>query len=145
LKQAAAIVALLACLLPLAGLGGRNRHGDARFEAVDVFVNAGNTPLAAYQVEVKASAGRVKVVGVEGGEPKVFAAPPYYDPKAMQNERVIVGAFSTAAELPTGRIRVARVHVMVEAGEEAAYAVTLMTAGNSAGQRIDATATVEKH
>jgi hypothetical protein len=98
------------------------RLAAAEFGWVDVVVDSGNVPLAAYQVEVSPAPGanvdgagvRVSIVGVEGGSHAAFAAAPYYDPAAIQGQRVIIGAFSLAAELPAGATRVARVHYMAE-------------------------------
>lgn len=117
------------------------------FAAIDVFVDAGRTPLGAYQVEVKAVAPPnaaaepdVKLIGVEGGD-GVFKAAPYYDPAALHEnqlrDRIIIAAFSTAADLPAGRIRVARLHVQVT-GPAPTYSLTLMTAGAADGRKIDA-------
>jgi hypothetical protein len=115
-----------------------------RFESIDVFVDSGLAGLAAYQVEVRAQAERVAIVGIEGGEGE-YARPPYYDPAAMRNERVILGAISTAeaGALPTGRTRVARLHVMVRGEGMPEYGVTLMTAGGADAARIEATADVQ--
>jgi len=38
-----------------------------RFKALDIVVDSGETPLAAYQFELAEPAGRAKIVGVEGG------------------------------------------------------------------------------
>ena len=115
----------------------------SRFLAVDVYVDSGAEPLAAWQLELRATAGTVRIAGVEGGAEGVFADPPYYDPKAMRQERVVLAAFSTAAAstLPKGRTRVARVHVQVSG--EAKLALRLDAAANAAGQRIQAEANQE--
>src|SRR5690349_2141577 len=78
----------------------------ARFLVMDVWVDSGTEALAAYQVEIAArgagsdAAGTnrpVRIVGVEGGEAAAFRSAPYYDPAAMQQERVVLGAFSLLA------------------------------------------------
>ena len=119
---------------------GVNRVGvpkSPRFVALDVVVDAGAEPLAAYQVEIKDAAGFAKIVGIEGGEGEHKAAP-YYDPAAMQHEHVIIGGLSTSAAdgLPRGATRVARVHVMIEGGEPKWEAV-LMTAGAAGGRKVE--------
>lgn len=125
-----------------------------RFERWDVFIDSGTLSLAAYQVEVRASGasiGRVTIAGVEGGDARTidgqssaFNSAPYYDPHAMQGDTVIIGALA-AGTPPSGRTRVAAVHVMVKPGTPPTeLAVRLMTAGAPAGDKIDATATVEK-
>jgi len=127
--------------LPEGEGAGAERDG-VRFEVVDIFVDSGLVPLAAYQVEVRATAGDVKLVGVEGGAHAAFAAAPFYDPAALHagrmRERIVIAAFSTAGELPTGRTRVARLHVRVSGA--AAYSVKLETAGGVDGHKIDARA-----
>jgi hypothetical protein len=109
--------------------------------------------LAAWQVEYVGtvtdadgrSAGTIELVGVEGGEKgSAFEKPGYYDPAALAKSRVIVAGFSTNAAdtLPTGKVRVARLHVRVEVGagvraENAKidHSVRLMTAGDEHGER----------
>lgn len=117
-----------------------------RFMAVDVFVDSGAAPLAAWQVEVKLSNG-AKLAGVEGGDSAgAFAAAPTYDPAALMNERVIIAAFSLedAAKLPAGRVRVARLHVQLAAGSPAGDAeaaakceAVVQAAAGTAGNRIE--------
>jgi hypothetical protein len=110
------------------------------FGYVDIFINPHGKPLAAYQLELRATAGDVKLVGIEGGEHKAFAHPPYYDPKALLNERVVIAAFNTgpAAELPSGKIRIAR--LMMRAGQAIGpvYEVKLQVAASSDAKPIDA-------
>jgi hypothetical protein len=115
-----------------------------RFEAVDVYVDSGAQPLAAYQFELTAKKAKVAIVGVEGGEHPAFKEAPYYDPAALSRDRIIIAAFNTGRDLPTGRTRVARVHFQVSGLEEPAYAVTLNVAASSEGARIPATAAVEQ-
>ena len=115
----------------------------AHFRTVDIFVDAGDKPLAAYQLEFQARRGNVKIVGIEGGADAVFKDPPYYDPKAIQQERVIIAAFSTEAEakLPKQKTRVASIHVLLTGAENPDYAVTLTVAADSNGKKISAEAT----
>ena len=111
------------------------------FRAVDVFVDSGNKPLAAYQLEFTASAG-AKIVGIEGGERAAFKEAPFYDPKAIQHERVIIGAFSTAKadKLPTGKTRVAAIHLQLIGNETPRYEVKLSAAATVDGKKIPAQA-----
>ncbi len=153
-----AIAALCACVVLVAAQveqqGDRAGREDAapaaatpRFSYVDVFVDSGARPLAAYQVELvgHVDGGSVKIVGVEGGESAAFRDAPYYDPAAMQGERVVIGALSTlpAGDLPSGKVRIARVHVMVSGGgnSETTYELKLVTAAGVDAERIDAHAT----
>ena len=75
-----------------------------RFAYVDVYLDAGAKPLAAYQVELTPTAGDVVLTGLEGGEHAAFRDAPYYDPAALHaaKGRVIVAAFNTGADLPRG-------------------------------------------
>jgi hypothetical protein len=115
-----------------------------RFEPVDVYVDSGAAPLAAYQFELKATAGRVAIVGLEGGEHPAFKDAPYYDPAALMKDRVVVAAFSTGQDLPQGRTRVARLHMQVTGDEKPAYAVKLVVAASADGKEIPATVSIDK-
>lgn len=116
--------------------------GPVRFTSVDVYVDSGPSPLAAYQVQIRATAGRVAIVGIEGGEHAAFREPPYYDPAAMQQDRVILGAFNTGRDLPAGKTRIARLHVQVTGEQNAEFSVQLDTAAASDGRKIAVTAAV---
>ena len=135
-----AALLVLACALaaPLAA-----QQEDVRFEAVDVYVDAGEVPLAAYQFELAVEIGEATLAGVEGGEPPAFASPPYYDPAALHQQRVIIAAFQTRGDLPRGRTRVARLHMRV-VGEEPQYAVKLHVAAGADGKPVPAVASVDK-
>jgi hypothetical protein len=106
---------------------------DVRFTAYDVVVDAAQ-PLAAWQVELRA-AGDAKIVGVEGGEPEVYAKPPYYDPAALEGGRIVLGAFTTGAA-PQGRVRVARIHVQEKGAPE--WSSRLVAAAAPGGARFEA-------
>jgi len=113
-----ALTILAAVLVPVA-------HADAprptqtetpsstSFGAWDVMIHTGNVPLAAYQISIQATAGDVRIVGIEGGEPDPFRDAPYYDPAAMQNEHVIIADFTNAPRrvLPRGPPRSTRIPV----------------------------------
>ena len=136
--------------LALAAVALGQRGADwaevARFRPVDVFVDSGTQPLAAYQLHFQATAGDVEIVGIEGGEHPAFAEPPYYDPKAIQREQVILAAFSTvsADRLPTGKTRVATIHFRT-AGETAPqFEVSAQTAASADGERLTVMVTYEE-
>ena len=114
------------------------------FEAVDVFVDSGNQSLAAWQLELTSRSKGVQIVSIEGGEHPAFSEPAYYDPRAMQNNRVILGAFSTGNDLPTGRSRVARVHVQVRGPGKRLWHTELTTSANADGKRIPAEISIAK-
>jgi hypothetical protein len=117
---------------------------DVRFEAIDVFVDSGNQPLAAYQVELASNTPGVEIVGIEGGEPAAFANPPYYDPRAMKNNRVIIAAFTTGENLPAGRCRVARIHVQLQGPGVKEYKTKLSVSATTDGKRVPAELSIEK-
>lgn len=116
-----------------------------RFHAVDVFVNSTNKPLAAYQLEFTASPG-VKIVGIEGGEHAAFKEAPFYDLKAMQHERVIIGAFSTAKadKLPVGKTRVATIHLQTTSNQPLSFEVKLKTVATVDGKKVSAQANAQE-
>lgn len=116
--------------------------GSVRFSAVQVYVDAGQTSLAAYQFEVTARTGNVALVGLEGGDHPAFRSAPYYDTRALLQNKVIVAAFSTAADLPRGRTRVATLMVQITGDAEPIYDAKLVTAGSADGKPIPATVTV---
>jgi len=116
----------------------------ARFEAIDVFVDSDHQRLAAWQLELKSTANDVQIVGIEGGEHPAFKEPPYYDKRAMNNNRVIIAAFSTDKNLPSGRSRVARIHVQVRGPGARTWISELTTAATADGTRIPAEISLHK-
>lgn len=148
---AAFTVIVLAVLSALAGMqspttkdqqprDGRNADKLIQFRAVDIFIDSKDQPLAAYQLEFKASKGEVKIVGIEGGEHERFRNPPYYDPQAMQQERVIIAAFNTAPApaLPTGRTRIATIHVQLVGNVEPEFVVAPSVVATTQRAKIEA-------
>ena len=131
---------LLTALLATAAFAQRGDDAPpgVRFEYIDVYVDSGDAPLAAYQFELTDSAGSIKIVGIEGGAHEAFATPPYYDPKALKNNRVIIAAFSTADALPADKTRVATVHVQVDVDVIPEITINLAVAGDVQGNEINA-------
>jgi hypothetical protein len=115
----------------------------SRFAPVNVYIDSGNRPLAAYQFELKAATGRIKIVGVEGGQHAAFKEPPYYDPAALANDHIIIGAFNTGSDLPTGRTRIATVHLQIIGDTEPQYKLILMASADSEGRDIPAELSLE--
>jgi len=109
-----------------------------RFAWVDIYLDSGDVPLAAYQFELAAETGSFRIVGVEGGEHPAFAAPPYYDPAALAHDRILIAAFSTDDDLPTGHTRVARIHVQIAGDGTPDYVVKLTVAATADGSEIPA-------
>lgn len=112
----------------------------SRFVAVDVYVEAGEKKLAAWQVEIGTD-DRAAIVGVEGGEPAAYREPPTYDPAALQSGKMILASFTTG-DAPSGRVRVARLHLMESAKVDLVGKLT--AAGAPGGARFDAKVTLER-
>ncbi len=121
------------------GVASNAAEPIVRFTAVDVYIDAGDRPLAAYQFELSALPGQFKIVGIEGGEHAAFTEPPYYDPAALNRNRVIIAAFNTGNDLPSGKTRVARVHVQVIGHPAPNYDVKLIVVADAEGETITAT------
>jgi len=115
-----------------------DEEGRSRFCAVDIFVDSGRTPLAAYQLRFAVTNGVAKIAGIEGGEHPAFRQPPFYDPKAVQNEVAIVASFCTAeaAELPKGKTRVATIHLRATGTRPPQIDLKLQTAADTQGNKI---------
>ncbi len=128
---------LLALAAGMAPQDPPQTESGIRFESWDVFLDTGAEALGAYQFEWKVS-GTALIVGVEGGEHAAFNAAPYYDEAALQRNRIVVGALSTAAELPRGRTRVARVHLQISGSTEPVFDVQLEVCATADGSEIEA-------
>jgi hypothetical protein len=123
-----------------------SEEGSVRFSAVDIFIDSDRTPLAAWQFEFAATNGNAKIVGIEGGDHEAFRRPPFYDPKAMQHERVILAAFNTDSgdKLPSGKKRVATIHLQIVGSQAPGFELKLQAAADSNGNKIPVTATFEE-
>jgi hypothetical protein len=124
--------------------GQSETQAPVRFEAVDVYMDSGEVPLAAYQFELAAETGEIKIVGIEGGEHPAFKEPPYYDPAALSNDRIIIAAFNTGQNLPSGKTRVARVHLQIIGEREPQLLIRIEVTASAQGQEIPAAVTLEK-
>jgi hypothetical protein len=124
------------CLFVL--LAMRLSAQQVHFAAYDIFVDSKNVPLAAYQIEFAGPAKQVTITGIEGGEHDAFKTPPFYDPKAIQQERVILAAFNSAApsKLPTGKIRVATIHLQFKGPQRPDFVLTPHIAAGPEGKSI---------
>ncbi len=118
------------------------KQQPVRFEAVDVYVDSGEAPLAAYQFEFAAEVGEIKIVGVEGGEHPALEEPPYHDPAALMKGRIIIADFTTDGDLPVGKTRVARLHLQVIGDVVPEYVAALEVAASADGKQIEAEITV---
>jgi hypothetical protein len=129
-------------LAEVRGEGGKALAGAVRFAAVDVFVDSGAQALAAYQFELKVTAGDVTLVGVEGGEHRAYRQPPYYDPAALTRQRIVIAAFDASGDLPRGKTRVARLMVRVRGDVVPVYDAKLVVAASPEAKAIDASISV---
>lgn len=144
------VIAITVCVAAAGVLFGQADPAEVdapspSFGAVHVYIDSGGHALAAYQLEAASDGAGVKIVGIEGGEHPAYRQPPYYDPAAMQHDRVILAAFSAnqAGDLPRGRTRLATIHYMSETGAPARFAAKLITAADAQRQRIAPTLTLE--
>jgi len=119
---------------------------SVRFTTVGVYVDSGETPLAAYQIEFTATVGEVRIVGIEGGEHPAFSVPPYYDPMAIQQRRVVLASFNTADadELPVGKTRIATIHLQVMGQTPPQYQTDLTVAADTEGKPIQAAVEIQE-
>jgi len=133
-----AMRSLIAILFLVVGPAIGQEPGAVTFRAVDLFVDSVNQPLAAYQLSFACTTADAKIVGIEGGEHSAFAEPPYYDPKAMQDNRVVIAAFNTAnpGQLPRGRMRIATIHLQTSAGVARQYELKVEAAATPTGETI---------
>jgi len=115
-----------------------------RFAPLHIYLDSGNSSLAAYQFELKATARQIKIVGVEGGEHEAFKEAPYYDPAALAKDRIIIAAFNTGSDLPKGRTRIATIHLQIAGAAEPEYELKLAVAADADGKEIPAEITFEK-
>ena len=119
-------------------------QSNVRFAPLHIYLDSGNKQLAAYQFELKAAAGQIKIVGVEGGQHKAFEEAPYYDPAALANDRIIIAAFNTGSELPKGRTRIATIHLQIIGDAEPDYELKLTVAADVDANEIPAKISFDK-
>ena len=147
-KIASIILTSICVIVPvLAQQSGRDDlspEPGVRFAPLHIYLDSGNRSLAAYQFELKAAAGQIEIVGVEGGKHKAFSEPPYYDPAALAQDRIIIAAFNTGKNLPAGRTRIATIHLQITGEAEPQYELNLTVAGDADGEKIPAELTCEK-
>ncbi len=139
-----AISLILAFLYAEAGQAATKVGQKVRFAPLHIFLDSGSQPLAAFQFELKAAAGQIKIVGVEGGQHAAFKEAPYYDPAALANDRIIIAAFNTGRELPKGRTRIATIHLQIIGDAEPDYELKLTVAADADAKEIPAEISFEK-
>jgi hypothetical protein len=146
MKCARQILALSAAVAGAVLAQPASSDANVRYCAVDIVIDSRGNPLAAYQCEFFVKTGSAKVVGVEGSKHPAFKDAPFYDPAAIQHERVILAAFTTtsADKLPVGKTRVATVHLQITGERNPGYAVKLETAATLEGRKIAVETTYEE-
>ena len=118
---------------------------SVRFAPLHIYLDSGENSLAAYQFELKATAGQIKIVGVEGGQHEAFKEAPYYDKAALLNkDRIIIASFNTGSNRPTGRTRIATIHLQIIGDVEPEYELKLIVAADADGKEVPAEITYEK-
>jgi hypothetical protein len=147
-KITSTILASICLIVPVLAQRSEQDYSTAqpgvRFAPLHIYIDSGNKSLAAYQFELKAVAGQIKIVGVEGGRHEAFKEAPYYDPAALAKDRIIIAAFSTGSNLPKGRTRVATLHLQIAGDVEPQYELKLIVAADSDAKEIPAEITYEK-
>lgn len=150
MKRTVATLFLVVLLAGLVGAGSGDggslstiapAAGRVAFVPVEVWVDPRGAALACYQVEVTVTAGDATLVGIEGGEHRAYEEAPYYDRRALTGQRIILAAYSTAGDLPTGPTRVATLMFRVAGATAPAYAATLQVAASPDAKPIGGAAT----
>ncbi|MHC4519851.1 MAG: hypothetical protein ACYTAS_14780 [Planctomycetota bacterium] len=134
----------LALFVPRSAEASRVIDSKVRFAPVHIYLDSGSQPLAAYQFELKATKGQIKIVGVEGGEHGAFGEAPYYDSAALMQDRIIIAAFNTGPDLPAGRTRIATIHLQIAGDIVPEYELEPMVAADADGKEIAAELTLER-
>jgi hypothetical protein len=116
--------------------GGPATAGEMTFYPVEVFVDSGERPLSAYQIEFTYDGSALTVVGIEGGEDP-FGDAPYYDSAGMTGGRIVIAAFTTDGNPPRGRVRVARLHLAEEGRTVRELKARLIIAAGPDGARYE--------
>lgn len=109
-------------------------------KTLDVFVDSGDQPLAAWQLEVHAPATELTLIHVAGGTHPAFQQRPYYyvDAGPLHGRRIQLAAWSVDRNLPVGRSRVARLQVQLPQTATPVWSPELTAAAASDGRRIPA-------
>jgi hypothetical protein len=118
----------------------------AEFAVFDVFVDSGAEHLAAYQLKISDDKAAIKILSVEGGDHASFAQAPKFDEKAIQRDVIKIAAFSLdpREKLPSGRVRVASLHVEIGPGLAPDWKAVVEAAGGVGGTKISAAVSISK-
>ncbi|MEJ2704949.1 MAG: hypothetical protein P8Z79_21130 [Sedimentisphaerales bacterium] len=143
-KTIVIILTSVSVMVPVLAQQSAQDGPGVRFAPLHIYIDSGSRSLAAYQFELKTTAGQIKIVGVEGGEDKAFKEAPYYDPAALTRNRIIIGAFNTGSDLPTGRTRIATIHLQIIGETKPEYELKLTVAADANGKEIPAEISYEQ-
>jgi hypothetical protein len=100
---------------------------------VEIYVDPEGTELAAYQCELRSPIVPVRLVGIEGGAHPAFHEPPFYDPEARIEERIVLAAYCTQGALPRMKTLLARVHVEYTGAVEPQVTIEVQVAATRGG------------
>ncbi len=116
--------------------GGRDGRSAV---LVDVFIDSQTVPLAAWQMELRGVSPDLQIMNVSGGDASAWQPTPYFDPAGLHGRRIILAAFTTADDPPSGKQRVARLRVSVPDSALPKIATRLHIAAAADGRAIPAT------
>jgi hypothetical protein len=81
------------------------------FSTIEIYLDGGDQPLAAYQLTLQYAQADTRLVGIEGGSTPAFADAPHYDPRALRGGTIKLAAMQLEGPWPTHRVHVATLHV----------------------------------
>ena len=114
------------------------------FATIDVYIDSPQ-PFASWQFRLSDRERATTIVGVENGDSDAFPDAPWFDRDAVADgraDRLIVADYSLAepSRLPSGRTRIATLHVMLDAARAPDYRLELVTVTTADGTRVVAAA-----
>ena len=107
------------------------------FSSLYITLDPQGHDLAAYQLELQTTRGQVKIVGLEGSNHPAYLQPPYYDARALMQDRIIIAAFSTDTELPSSACCVTTLHLQILGTTPPEFNIKLIVAADSQSHPID--------
>ena len=119
----------------------QDRSSESRFATCDIYVDAKDLKLAAWQLELIYDAKKLTIVGIEGGEAEPFppTKPPHYDSNGFENGRIILANLTTdKTKAKSGKIRVARLHLLERGSENFSLKTGEIVNIDINGKKIDA-------
>lgn len=108
------------------------------FSILRLEIDPAGTGLSGWQLRADFGESDARIVGIEGGDSPAFAAPPYYDPRALNGGKIVLAALARGQELPTGRTTVAVLHVEHDPGGLPPLEVSELIAVGADGDEIEA-------